>query len=202
MITTPQNEWDKRYSEAEYVYGTVPNLFFADFLEKQKKTGKILLPAEGEGRNAVYAAKMGWQTDAFDFSETARQKALALALKNNVTINYSIDSFENVVLSPQIYNVIAIIYNHMPNKTLEIMVQKYYDALKSGGSLIMEAFAKEQIKNFTGGPKIIDLLYDVPQIQHAFHLFKITSLEQKSIEIYEGKLHSGMAEVIRLVATK
>ena len=48
--------WNKRYSEPEFVYGTEPNHFFAEQLD-QLKPGKLILPADGEGRNAVFAAQ-------------------------------------------------------------------------------------------------------------------------------------------------
>src|SRR5690606_22118659 len=47
--------WDERYRDSAYVYGTAPNVW----LEEQFRDltpGFILFPAEGEGRNAVYAA--------------------------------------------------------------------------------------------------------------------------------------------------
>ena len=56
-----QNMWDSRYSNAEYAYGTTPNAFLKSVLDRIDLTGKILFPAEGEGRNAVYAAKKNLQ---------------------------------------------------------------------------------------------------------------------------------------------
>tara|TARA_R100001377_G_C3182541_1_gene107226 strand:+ start:629 stop:811 length:183 start_codon:yes stop_codon:yes gene_type:complete len=41
-------------------YGTEPNDFFKQQIDKLKP-GKILIPEEGEGRNAVYAASQGWK---------------------------------------------------------------------------------------------------------------------------------------------
>lgn len=67
--------WDQRYRENASVYGLEPNPFFKAFIDKHK-SGRLLLPAEGEGRNAIYAAAKGWQVDAFDFSEVSRDKAL------------------------------------------------------------------------------------------------------------------------------
>ena len=72
------NMWDKRYNSPEYVYGKEPNEFFAAELKKLKP-GLILLPAEGEGRNAVFAAEQGWKVHAFDSSQVAEDKALSLA---------------------------------------------------------------------------------------------------------------------------
>lgn len=50
--------WNERYSANETVYGDKPNKFFKQFIDTHKP-GKILLPAEGEGRNALYAASKG-----------------------------------------------------------------------------------------------------------------------------------------------
>ena len=50
--------WNQRYSDKAYAYGTEPNAFFKSQLD-QRPPGRILLPAEGEGRNAVYAATLG-----------------------------------------------------------------------------------------------------------------------------------------------
>ena len=63
--------WDQRYSEQSYAYGTVPNTFIKAFLDTEKP-GKIVFAAEGEGRNAVYAARHGWEVEAFDLSATGR----------------------------------------------------------------------------------------------------------------------------------
>ncbi len=52
--------WDIRYSDSEYAYGTEPNVYFKSFIDTHS-SGKILLPGEGEGRNAVYAAVKGWE---------------------------------------------------------------------------------------------------------------------------------------------
>ncbi len=57
--------WNERFSNQEYVYGEEPNVFFAAQLTKLEK-GIIILPCEGEGRNAAYAASKGWVVKAFD----------------------------------------------------------------------------------------------------------------------------------------
>jgi hypothetical protein len=57
------NRWNERFSNAEFVYGELPNEYFREQIDKLP-VGKILLPAEGEGRNGVYAARLGWQVSA------------------------------------------------------------------------------------------------------------------------------------------
>ena len=65
--------WNERFGKEEFIYGTEPNIFFKEQLDKLE-TGTLLLPAEGEGRNAVYAATQGWEVSAFDISEQGREK--------------------------------------------------------------------------------------------------------------------------------
>ena len=50
--------WDARYEGATYAYGTEPNVYFHQRLDALPP-GRLLLLAEGEGRNAVYAAQHG-----------------------------------------------------------------------------------------------------------------------------------------------
>ena len=71
--------WDNRYAQEKWAYGKEPNTYIKEKLSLFK-TGKVLFPAEGEGRNAVYAAKLGWEVSAFDYSFKGKEKADRLAL--------------------------------------------------------------------------------------------------------------------------
>ena len=84
--------WDARYAETDYAYGIAPNAFVKESFEKYTFSGKALFPAEGEGRNAVFAAKNGLEVFAFDMSDSAKQKALALAKQNGVSIFYQVEN--------------------------------------------------------------------------------------------------------------
>ncbi|HFK5571211.1 class I SAM-dependent methyltransferase [Elizabethkingia meningoseptica] len=81
--------FDDVYGHEEYAYGKMPNEYLKEKL-RDLKPGKILFPAEGEGRNAVYAAKSGWDVFCFDISANGCHKAKQLADEEGVTIDYSI----------------------------------------------------------------------------------------------------------------
>ncbi len=68
--------WNTRYAEKAYAYGEKPNVFFAEKINELQPLS-LLLPAEGEGRNAVYAAKLGWDVTAFDYSSEGKDKAVS-----------------------------------------------------------------------------------------------------------------------------
>jgi len=65
MTDAWKDRWDERYSNEAYAYGELPNDYLKEQLEKAN-VGKILFPADGEGRNGVFAAKLGWDVSAFD----------------------------------------------------------------------------------------------------------------------------------------
>jgi len=103
--------WNERYSQKKYVYGTSPNKYFEEKI-KNLPIGKILLPAEGEGRNAVFASRLGWKVKAFDQSFQAKMKASELASMHKQTINFELSSFEEFDDTYNSYDCIALIYSH------------------------------------------------------------------------------------------
>ena len=74
--------------------------------------------------------------------------------------------------------------------------------LKPGGKLIMECFHKNQLKYGTGGPPIKELLYHEEDILSDFSDLDIDLCEEKVLDIFEGKYHSGKSSVVRLIANK
>jgi len=192
--------WDSRYSQTEYIYGIKPNEYLKSFLETNN-SGSILLPADGEGRNAVYAAKIGWKVDAFDYSESARNKAIQLAKVNNVDINYSVSDVLHFSTTSS-YDLIALVYLHLITDIRIQFFAKLSSLLKPGGHILLEAFSKNQLKNSSGGPKDINLLYDLAEIKKDFQGLEIKELIEAEIFLDEGDLHQGKANVIRLLAQK
>ena len=193
--------WDQRYATAEYVYGKTPNLFYQQQLE-QLTPGTILFPAEGEGRNAVYAATQGWKVTAFDSSAEGLKKANRLAEEHHVSINYLLKSYDEVEFPENSFDCIVLVFAHMAESKRSAIHKKLVSYLKPGGTLIMEAFSKEQINFKSGGPRDINALYSMEEMKSDFLELKINHLSQTVKELYEGSYHSGNASVIRLVAVK
>lgn len=195
------NFWDQRYKKSFESYGKEPNLFFKEIIDG-RKPGKILLPAEGEGRNAVYAAKKGWEIDAFDSSKIARDNALHLAKENEVSINYTLKDFEGFQDKPNHYDLIALIFVHMPASLQKSLFDNLITSLKPDGELMMEVFSLEQLHYGTGGPPNPDLLYTEDALGNLLQQLKIQLLEKKEVHLQEGQYHEGTASVIRVIAQK
>lgn len=196
-----QDFWNQRFGSDQYAFGIKPNRFFKEQLDKLLP-GQLLLPGEGEGRNAVYAAKKGWVVTAVDFSVKAQIKANNLAAEHNVSINYILDTLEKSVIPEDKYDVAAFIYVHLEAERLEKVIPKVLKALKKGGIFIFECFSEKQLGRTSGGPKTIDRLYTVPQIKNLLTDMKIKYLQEEEISLKEGEYRTGRAMVIRAVAKR
>ena len=107
------DKWNDRYSKEEFAFGEQPNNYIKEQLEKLT-VGTILFPAEGEGRNAVFAAKLGWTVSAFDISVEGKKKAVRLAEAHKVTIDYQVGELQTLNYQPEQFDAIALIYAHFP----------------------------------------------------------------------------------------
>jgi SAM-dependent methyltransferase len=193
--------WNERYSTPEYVYGEAPNTFFAEQLQ-QLKPGHIILPCDGEGRNGVYAATLGWTVTAFDQSEEGRNKALQLAQKKGVTIEYDIADVMDAEYPSGSADVVALVYAHLPPAPRAALLAKAVRWLKPRGKLILEAYNPAQLNNSTGGPKDVDMLYTEEIIRLAFSELHTEMLQCLRLHLEEGAFHSGMSDIIRYIGTK
>jgi 2-polyprenyl-3-methyl-5-hydroxy-6-metoxy-1,4-benzoquinol methylase len=200
------DRWNDRYSKEEFAFGVHPNDYLKEQLEKLP-VGKILFPAEGEGRNAVFAAKLGWTVSAFDISIEGKNKALRLAETNNVTIDYQVGELRTLNYTPEQFDAIALIYAHFPADIKSSIHKTLNNYLRKGGYIIFEAFSKKHIDYVTknekvGGPKDIASLFSIDEIKSDFVNYEIIELVEKEIELSEGQFHNGKGSVIRFVGRK
>jgi len=196
-----KDPWDEKFSGKDYAYGKEPNAFFKEELDKLPK-GKILLPAEGEGRNAVYAASKGWEVVAFDTSVEGLRKAQKLAEKAKVSIDYRKADLEEFRTELGSFDCLALIYAHIPFSNRQKTHQRLINYVKPGGVVLLEGFSKNQLGKSSGGPKSEFLLYSTDEITEDFR--EITEIAVKEVEtkLKEGKLHNGSASVIRMVGKR
>jgi SAM-dependent methyltransferase len=198
--------WNARYSSPEYAYGIEPNQYFKAQIQ-QLKPGKALFAAEGEGRNAVYAAKLGWDVDAFDISEAGKKKADRLAKNENVIINYKVGDIKSLNFEKEKYDLLVLIFAHFPAQLKTAYHKLLSQYLKSGGVVILEAFSKSHLKfNMenpkAGGPKHKEMLFSTVEIAEDFSDYKVQHLSEYEGLLDEGQFHKGMSSVIRFVGIK
>ncbi|MCK4747739.1 MAG: class I SAM-dependent methyltransferase [Bacteroidales bacterium] len=193
--------WDRRYETDQFVYGREPNRFFATEIAKLSP-GKILLPGEGEGRNAVHAASLGWNVDAFDQSRVGMEKALGLARETGVRINYTVSTLEEYSYESDQYDVVGLTFVHVIPALRKMLHRQVQRVLKPGGTIILEAFHISQLGNNTGGPPSIELLFDKEMLLKDFSSLEVLLLEEEPVFLNEGSSHQGETNIIRFLGRK
>lgn len=193
-------DWDKRYSAEGFAYGKTVNRFLLEHAGAYTEGGKILLPAEGEGRNVVALAKGGFSVTCFDQSSVGMRKAEKLAKKAGVEIDAQVSDAMNFRYGEAVYDGAALIYAHFPPRVREHVHASVVRALKPGGIILLEAFRPEQLQYTSGGPKDREMLYTEEMLRNDFAPCKDVRIESTETELSEGTSHQGRAAVIRMIA--
>ncbi len=198
--------WNQRYSVEAYAYGTEPNEFYREIINKLKP-GKALFPAEGEGRNAVFAASSGWEVAAFDQSEEGKVKAEKLAKSRGVSIDYRVGTLPELSYEYESFDLVVLIFAHFPPSIRSFMHSQLLALLKPGGLVVMEAFSKDHLQYNSinpkaGGPKDLVMLYSDDELMQDFGNLETIVKEEKIVSLEEGEFHVGESAVIRFVGEK
>jgi len=129
--------------------------------------------------------------------------AQELAKENYVRINYSCTSIENFEAEDgELYDLIAIMYLHLPPEIREEGHRRLIKFLKPGGKLFVLGFAKEQLANDSGGPKEVEMLFSAEELKSDFQELKQIDVTELEYVLNEGLFHNGKANLIALTATK
>ena len=192
--------WNDRYANRAYAYGTEPNAFFKSQIY-QHPAGRILLPAEGEGRNAVYAAKLGWEVVAFDQSEAGEKKAMQLAEATQTSISYRIEDAMDFN-EANAFDLIFYGFFHVPPTVLQPVYDHLNTFVKPNGLILLEGFSTKNMGRGSGGPQNEAMLFTTSRVKSLLHDFKTLKVWEEEIILNEGPFHQGNACVIRAIGVK
>lgn len=192
--------WNERYAAEAAAYGKEPNAFLAEQLALLTP-GSLLLPCDGEGRNALHAAQQGWDVHSFDYSSEGVDKSQRWAREANVTINACVaDAF---AFEPgQTFDAIGLVFAHMPADRRRAFHERVMGWLRPGGTLILEGFNPDQLQFTSGGPKDPSMLFTEAMLREDFAELDVVQCELVRTTLDEGPFHQGPAAVARLVATR
>ena len=139
--------WDERFSSDEYAYGKEANIWLSERVSQidPPPNNRALFPADGEGRNAVWAARIGWNSEVFDLSVVGKQKCHLLAQEHAVTVDYEVDDLALRAFPQQSYDLIACSWFHTPSEIRKVHMPRMLHSLKSGGHFVMEGYHTSQM---------------------------------------------------------
>jgi 2-polyprenyl-3-methyl-5-hydroxy-6-metoxy-1,4-benzoquinol methylase len=188
--------WNERYAAHDLAFGAHPNRYLKTVIDRLPP-GKMLVPGAGEGRDAVYAAQLGWDVLAFDLSHVGQQKAMAWAAREGVPLRYEIQDASQFHFGVETFDLVAMVFFHLPPELRRWFFGNLYQAINPGGRVVIEAFNPRQIPYTSGGPKQPEMLFSSTMLRD-----ELVHIEpEENIEVLttldEGPLHQGAAEVVR-----
>ncbi|ODS31812.1 MAG: hypothetical protein SCARUB_03060 [Candidatus Scalindua rubra] len=164
-----RRKWNKRYNTGGYIYGKEPIKFLRENINLLAK-GKALVLAMGEGRNAVFLARNGFDVDGCDISEIGIEKSKLLARENNVKLNAFVTDLEEYKIPANKYDLITCFYY-----TQRDLIPQIKEGLREGGMVMFESYTIDQLKygKDAPGPKNPEYLLNHNELRDFFSDFHI-----------------------------
>lgn len=195
--------WNQRYSEPGFAYGTEPNDFLAANAERYlRPKGELLCLAEGEGRNAVFLARLGFRVTGVDSSAVGLEKAHRLAGQHGVCIQTVVADLGEFDLGVARWDGIISIWCHTPPDLRARLHRSVVVALRAGGVLLLEAYTPKQVEYKTGGPPTAEHMMTLAAVREELAGLELLEAEEKVREVHEGRYHDGMSAVLQVIARK
>jgi len=169
-----RQDWNSRYAAHDLVWGTEPNRFLEQELGAVAPQGRALDLACGEGRNAIWLAKRGWQVTAVDYSDVAIERGRRLSREQAVEIEWVEADVVAYDPPPATFQLVVIAYLHVPEEQRRITLKHAVTALAPGGTLFMIGHALRNLAEGTGGPQSAAVLWEPEEIRREISALGLT----------------------------
>ena len=143
--------WDARYAASELVWSAEPNRFVADELA-DLPPGRAVDLAAGEGRNAIWLARRGWQVTAVDFSQVALDKGARLAAEAGIEVTW-VCADATTWQPPEPVDLVVVAYLQLPAEDRRRAVRGAVSMLRPGATFLLVAHDSTNLTEGTGGPQ-------------------------------------------------
>lgn len=161
--------WDERYRQANLVWGTEPNQFVRRLCERLP-VGQALDLACGEGRNALWLARVGWKVLGVDYSPVAIERAKALSQQESAVvadrIRWRVVDVTVDKPRPKSADLVLISYVQLPPEQRGQLVRSAAGAVRPGGHLVLVGHDRRNLDEGVGGPQDGELLYAPDELAH------------------------------------
>jgi cyclopropane fatty-acyl-phospholipid synthase-like methyltransferase len=195
--------WNHRFSSESYIFGTHPAAFLADNVHYIPPRSRVLVPADGEGRNSVFLAEHGHRVVATDVATNGIAKAKQLAEARGVTVDFVHVDLQGWKWPEAEFDaVVAIFIQFAPPAFRDEIFAGMKRAIRPGGIALLHGYTPKQLDYRTGGPPVLEQLYTEELLRSAFADWETLRLEAYERELDEGEGHRGRSAVIDLIARR
>lgn len=201
MSQGPAELWESRYSVDDYVYGTEPNDFLVTAVAG-REPGRALCLADGEGRNGVYLASLGYSVTSVDLTRAGMTKAARLAEAKGVELATVVADLADYDFGNDTWDLIVSIFAHTPPPIRARVHRSIAPALTERGLFVLEAYTPDQVGRGTGGPPVPELTMTLDGLREELVDMTILTGEEKVRSVVEGPGHTGDGAVVQVIAAR
>ena len=192
--------WDAWYAAEEAFFGSVPNALLREWIARLAlpSGARILSLGEGEGRDARWLARCGFRVTAVDGSRVGLYKLSRAAAAENLDIEVVCADLAEFEPQRGHYDLVISLFCHLPPALRARVHARAARALKPGGHLLVQGFARAQreLGMKSGGPPDIELLYDRRVIARELTEYLDTEIVDERRVVLDCGRHHGEAVVV------
>jgi SAM-dependent methyltransferase len=186
--------WDERYAESDLVWGAEPNRFVRAQCENLP-IGRAVDLACGEGRNALWLARLGWHATGVDYSAVAIERARALASRERPEVEarlvWRVGDVTVDPIKPESFDLVLISYLHLPPDETRAVMLNAGQAVAAEGHLVIVGHDRRNLREGVSGPQDESRLYDAGTIREV--LSDVPGLVVELAEIVTRETPDGAA---------
>jgi len=175
-----RQQWDERYSGAEFEWSMHPNQFVAEQLGGLP-SGRALDLAAGEGRNSVWLAERGWSVTAVDFSRVGLEKGRKLSGAHGVPdgqVDWVVADLGEYQPARAAFDLVLIAYLQVGADLRGRVLAGAAAALVPGGTLLVVGHDLTNLTEGVGGPTSPEVLYTPEAITAGLPRLRILRAER------------------------
>lgn len=160
--------WNRILTAENPRFNTDPNAFLVEMV-RGRAPGAALDVGMGQGRNAIYLARQGWNVTGFDPADQAVALARRQAAAAGVTLTTFTQGHEEFQFGSERWDLVVLSY-----VMVRPILDKVHAALKPGGLVVLEAFHRDATKD---GPIGSGVVWDTNELLTTFAKFRILRYE-------------------------
>lgn len=183
--------WNRILTAGTPRFNSGPNAFLVE-MASGRTPGVALDVGMGQGRNAIYLARQGWQVTGFDPAEQAVALAQKQAADLGVRLTTHVQSDEEFEFGSARWDLIVLSYVGVRG-----ILDRIHTALKPGGIVVLEAYHRDATQGSSIGR---DVVWDTNELLVAFGRLRIIRYEDTEAPADFGGRRE--TRVVRLCAQK
>ncbi len=195
--------WDARFDTEQFVYGTEATAFLQEQALRLEPGSRILVPADGEGRNSAFLAGLGHSVVATDLSDHGLEKARQLAKSRGVVVEHLKADIQDWQFPDAAFDAIVGVFIQFLEPAARAQVfEGMRRTVRPGGLVLLHGYTEAQLEHGTGGPPIREQLYSEKLLRDAFAGWELLRLQSYERVLEEGTGHVGQSALIDLIARR